>query len=333
MTRVALVRGSADVRHDGVADYVAHLVDALCACGIDAVPVDVTSVAGVRADVVHVQYAPTAYRVTPGRVAALPGVVGGVPLVTTLHEYEPDGEADALLPASSAVVVTNATHAAAVRERLDRPPDVIPLAPNVCGRPGGRARDGSTLVFFGYVHPVKGVRYLIEAVALVRRRHPRVRLLVVGGFTSLALPEPEAEAFRAELAAHARQCGVADRVAFTGYLPADEVSALLDAADVGVLPFTHGVTGKSGALLTLLGHGLPTVVTAAPETELVDGEQVRLVRATRDSAALAEAIEDVLGDPSLRSRLAAGAAEYVAGRDWARVAVDHRALYERVLGG
>jgi hypothetical protein len=40
-----------------------------------------------------------------------------------------------------------------------------------------------------------------------------------------------------------------------------EVSALLHAADAAVLPFTAGVTGKSGALLAALGHGVPTAVT------------------------------------------------------------------------
>ena len=57
----------------------------------------------------------------------------------------------------------------------------IPLAPNVpdCGPVDARAvrarhgipADAQVVAFFGFVHPVKGLRYLIEAVARLRRRH------------------------------------------------------------------------------------------------------------------------------------------------------------------
>ena len=88
----------------------------------------------------------------------------------------------------------------------------MPLAPNVpdCGARGSPApsaprlgipADAEVVAFFGFVHPVKGLRYLIEAVARLRRRHPRLHLLVLGGFTSLALPAREADAFRDELTA------------------------------------------------------------------------------------------------------------------------------------
>ena len=65
--------------------------------------------------------------------------------------------------------------------------------------------DAELVVFFGFVHPVKGLRYLVDAVARLAGEHPRLHLLVLGGFTSLALPEDEAAAFRDELTAHDRR--------------------------------------------------------------------------------------------------------------------------------
>jgi glycosyltransferase involved in cell wall biosynthesis len=363
--RVLMVTGSSDATRDGVADYVDHLVPALAEVGVRAEPIELSSLTAVRRqvlrsapDLVHVQFAPSAYGFST-RPWWLPLLLGGrTPLVTTVHEYgwwrphawlpDPvwrlaqrlrwwDRETGRLVPGSAAVVVTNDGHARTVRSRFaDSVTEVIPLAPNVSAsrttRQGSGA-GGPVLAFFGYVHPVKGVRYLIEAVAMLRSRHPDLRLLVIGGFTSLALPEPEAERFRDELVALARQCGVEDRVEFTGYLPAERVTELLRSADVGVLPFTEGVTAKSGALLTLFSHGLPTVVTAPaePDPALSDGRQVRVVPSTRDATALAEAIDSVLTDPALRERLAAEGARAAADRTWSRVADDHRALYERVL--
>ncbi|HEY2697309.1 MAG TPA: glycosyltransferase family 4 protein [Pseudonocardiaceae bacterium] len=363
-----MVHGAADTRHDGVADYVEHLLDALPSVGVDAVGVRLDSLATTRdeivllaPDLVHVQFAPSAYRFS-SMPLRLPGaLLSTAPLLTTVHEYgwwswprwvpDPlwrlvertgwwDRETGRLLPASAEVAVTNPGHASVVRARLRKPVEVIPLAPNVPGRvvrPDGDERNAHapTLAFFGYVHPVKGVRYLIDALAALLDRYPELRLLVVGGFTSQALPADEAESFRQELIAHARRRRVADRVEFTGYLSEDEVSARLAEADIGVLPFTEGVSTKSGALLTMLAHGLPTVITEPDEPDplLRDGREVRAVRARRDSTALASAIDDLLARTELRHLLRTEGLRLASDRNWSRVAEDHRAWYDRVCAG
>lgn len=368
-----MVHGRADPAQDGVADYTAHLVDALRAHGTNVVPVptDPGPLGAAQAarrlramapTLVHVQFAPSAYRFSPW-IGLIPDVVGA-PVVTTLHEYgwwaapswvparawaglerraRLDRETWRLAPASAAVLTTNAGHAATVAARLGRAAVTVPLAPNVAdsgpgeGRAAVRARlgvplDADVVVFFGFVHPVKGVRYLIEAVARLRPRHDRLHLLVLGGFTSLALPADEACAFRRELTDWAATCGVQDHVTITGHLAAAQVSAALHAADVAVFPFTAGATTKSGALLSAFAHGLPTVVTAADpaDPELVDGENVVVARRVRDGGAVADALEKLLEDPTLRARIARGGAEVGAERTWQRIAARHQELYAEV---
>jgi glycosyltransferase involved in cell wall biosynthesis len=375
--RVALVHGAAPVHLDGVSDYVSRLAVALAETGVDPVVVPVYPAAGAgwwstvddvagrvaaaRPDVVHVQFAPSAYRFSRIPGLLLPGLLGRhVPLVTTLHEYgDPpaglwreverhgllDRDAGRLVPASRALVVTNAAHARALHRRTGRVAVRIPLAPNVDVRPappGTRERvraelglpaDAPLLAFFGFVHPVKGLRYAIEALPALRARYPRLHLLVVGGFGSLALPASQAHALRVELAGLAGSLGLARVVTFTGYRPAAEASALLSAADAAVLPFTAGVTGKSGALLTVLAHGLPTVVTVPdePEPDLVDGQTVVCATGRRDAGALADAIGRVLADPALAARVAWHGRRLVAARTWPGVAAAHRDLYAALL--
>jgi len=380
---VAMVHGPGPAREDGVADYVAHLLEALAAAGTNAISVPVrppapgrwaaaTVAAGrtvrqLRPDVVHVQFAPSAYRFSalPG---LLPLLVGGPPLVTTVHEYgwwaapawvpgpvwRPvealrlwDRETGRLVPASRAVVVTNPAHAALVRRRGGARPVEIPLAANVAdagAAAGGRERvrrrlglpdSAFLLVFFGFVHPVKGVRYVLEALPALRADRPDLHLVVAGGFTSQALPEAEASAFRAELAQLAGRYGAGEAVTMTGYLPDAEVSALLHAADAAVLPFTAGVTGKSGALLAALGHGVPTAVTVPddPDPDLRDGETVAVIPVRRDGEAVAGTLHRLVSDGALRARLSRGGRALVADRSWPRIAAAHGALYRQVLAG
>lgn len=369
--RVAMVHGGGRPELDGVAHHTRLLGAALRDAGVDIADVPfrglrraVSTIRAAAPDIVHVQFAPSAFGFS-ARVGLLPDLLVA-PVVTTVHEYGGrtvpswvpdrlwdrwerddlvDRETWRLLPGSAAVVTTNPGHAAAVTARSRREPVTIPLAPNVFDRgPADRGRtrrwlgipaDAEVVVFFGFVHPVKGVRYLVDSVAALRAGgRSRLHLLVAGGFTSLALPEAEAAAFRADLCAHVEAAGVAGHVTVTGRLADDAVSAALHAADVAAFPFTAGVTTKSGALLSAFAHRLPTLVTTAdpPDPALVDGATVAVAPAVRDGDALATALRRVLDDEVLRARLVRGAAVVAQERTWPRIAEAHCDLYADVLG-
>jgi glycosyltransferase involved in cell wall biosynthesis len=322
---------------------------------LDALPIDL----------VHVQWSPSAYGFRPA-IGLLPAWLRA-PLVTTIHEYDwwswprrvPDRawrsverrrwwdrESGLLGPRSDALVVTNRAHADAVRARLGRRPHVLPIGPNIAG-PGPDAAvapavvrsrlrldaDTTLLVTFGFVHPVKGVRQLIDAIALLRAAGRPMHLVIAGGFTSLALPETEAATFRAELEQRITAAGLDDAVTLTGYLDEAEVSTLLSAADAIVLPFTAGVTAKSGALLAALSHARPVLATLAdvPDPAVVDGETVIAIRERRDPGAIANAVTRLLDDPALTARVAGGGADVARSRAWPALARAHVDLYRSVL--
>jgi glycosyltransferase involved in cell wall biosynthesis len=321
------------------------------------------------ADVVHVQFAPSMYGFRIG-VGLLPLLMHRVPLVTTVHEYGTwrwerlipaalwrrlerrglvDRETGLLVPRSATVIATNAEHRAALRHRFAgrMPAETIPIAANVDVATGvlpsaarrevrgrlGLGPDAAVAAFFGFVHPVKGVRYLADAIARLRSEGRDVHALVIGGFESLALPGEEADGFEAELRGHLAASDVADRVHVTGFRDADGVSRLLAAADVGVLPFTHGVTAKSGSLLTLLAHGLPTVVTSgeSPEPELADGDRVLVVPRVRDGDALADGLRRLLDDPGLAAGIGQRGREWTGTRSWPSIAKRHLDVYRDVV--
>ena len=180
-------------------------------------------VRALRPELVHLQFAPSAFGFSPW-IGLLPDAVGA-PVVTTLHEYG-WWSAPGWVPVIGVDVARTAVpdrprdrggsprppppwsrrtprHAAAVARRIGRPTVTIPLAPNVPDRGPLDARavrarhgipdDAQVVAFFGFVHPVKGLRYLIEAVARLREAPPGgLHLLLLGGFTSRALPAREA---------------------------------------------------------------------------------------------------------------------------------------------
>jgi glycosyltransferase involved in cell wall biosynthesis len=388
--RVLLVCGALQPEHDGVADAVLRLAEALRAQGAVVRILHTGPASGVRgartvgagwtlgalltarryargADVVHVQFAPSMYRFRIG-VGLLPAALPRrLPLVVTLHEYgwwsfapavpQPvwqrlerarrlDRETALLVPRAAAAVVTNPAHEHALRQRFgggvrERR---IPIGANVAVAGGidrddarrtvrarfGLAPDAVLIAFFGFVHPVKGVRYLADAVARLGEEGRDLHLLVVGGFTSMALPEDEARAFEAELRGWIEAVGATPRTRITGFLPAEEVSRLLLAADLAALPFTAGVTTKSGSLLSVLAHGLPTVVTGGEEPEEALAAVALVVPEVRDARALEAGLRTLLDDRQRATALAEAGAAFAAERDWARIAEQHLDLYRAV---
>ena len=111
--------------------------------------------------------------------------------------------------------------------------------------------DGPVVLFFGNVRPYKGLGDLVEAWPAVARAHPSATLLVAGTFF-----EP-LQRYERRLA----QLAVADSVRLHAeYVPADEVAALLAAADLLVLPYRSA--SQSGIAPLAATAGCPVIATA-----------------------------------------------------------------------
>ncbi len=109
---------------------------------------------------------------------------------------------------------------------------------------------------------------------------------------------------RPTLQARVGELGLTDKVRFAGRLPNAEVASLLSDLDVFAMPSRREEWGVAAAEAS--ASGLPVVATdvgGIPEI-VVDGETGLLVP-PEDPASLAKALERLIGDPGLRSRLGA----------------------------
>jgi glycosyltransferase involved in cell wall biosynthesis len=193
--------------------------------------------------------------------------------------------------------------------RLVRIPNGVELA-RFPTRPRGPRSGRARIVFVGRLDRQKRPDVLVRAFA---RAKTDAELVLVGGGERAA-----------EIESLARELGVGARTSLLG--PRSDVPELLSSADLFVLPSAG--EGVSNALLEALASGVPAIATAiAPNREVLE-DGTGLLVPLDDEAALASAIERVLGDPELAARLgAAGRARVERAYDLARVAD----AYERVF--
>jgi glycosyltransferase involved in cell wall biosynthesis len=176
--------------------------------------------------------------------------------------------------------------------------------------------------FLGRLEPVKGLDVLVEAVA---RTHALPGTVVVAG------DGPE----RARLEALVAERGLAARVRFPGGMPFAEVPGFIRALDALVLPsVTIPPEHKEQfgrVLVEAMAAGTPVVGSSSGAIPEVIGD-AGLVVPERDPAALARALERLLGSADVRASLVARGRERARGRfGWPVVARETLDLYRAAL--
>jgi glycosyltransferase involved in cell wall biosynthesis len=266
----------------------------------------------------------------------------GIPYVSTIHvtDWEATAARDRVRRgliasvrrrlAAEVVTVSDAARASLLAAGLDRPDHVRTIHNGVAAErargAGSRIRGelgiGSDEVVAAQVsvlRPGKGHAVAAEAVARLRERHPKLRLVVAGDGPARAEAERALEALGG--------AGI-----LLGHRP--DVMEVLDAADVLIHP--SEADAFPTAVIEAMAAGLPVAATRVggiPEI-VADGETGALVPAPAVAAELAAALEPLVADADLRARMgAAGRARYereFTVETWARRT---RELYDRVLQG
>jgi glycosyltransferase involved in cell wall biosynthesis len=118
--------------------------------------------------------------------------------------------------------------------------------------------------------------------------------------------------------------GLTDQVRFLDYVPAEDLVALYNMADLFVFPSLYEGFGLPP--LEAMACGLPVVASTAPALrEVLDG--AALLVHPLDVTALAEAMAAALGDEPLRSHLREAGLQRAALFSWERTARETAAVY------
>ena len=155
------------------------------------------------------------------------------------------------------------------------------------------------VLFAGRLVPQKDLPNLLQAAALVLRRHPDVLFLLVGS------GQEELKARRL-----AEELGIAEGVKFVGAVPYEQMPAYFAACDVFVLPSVY--EGNARVLAEAAAAGKPVVATDVSGTRdtVIDGETGYIVPVGRPEA-LAQGMIRLLDDPARAAEMGHRAREHI----------------------
>ncbi|MGI5375031.1 glycosyltransferase family 4 protein [Streptomyces sp. CA-251387] len=169
--------------------------------------------------------------------------------------------------------------------------------------------------------PLKGLVFLVEALAKVRTEHPDAHLVVVG-------KRPE----EGPVAQAVERYGLEGAVEFVKGISDADLVDLVRSAEVACVPSLY--EGFSLPAAEAMATGTPLLATtggAIPEVAGQDGETCLAVP-PGDAGALAAGLSRLLGDPDLRARLGAAGRERVLQHfTWARAAEGTVARYREAI--
>ena len=153
--------------------------------------------------------------------------------------------------------------------------------------------DSLVVGYVGWLIPIKGVTYLVSAMAKVAEKYPKSILVLVGKGDDKGEEE-------VHLRKQVEDVGLAGKVRFLGWRP--DVDEVMGCFDIFVLPSLNEGMGR--VLVEAMAAGLPIVASRVGGIpDLVKDGQNGLLVPPADAPALTKAIYDLLADKKRRKQM------------------------------
>ena len=167
--------------------------------------------------------------------------------------------------------------------------------------------DGEKIIgYVGRMDRGKHIGTAIEALAIVRKRIPGTKLLIVGGATS-----QDEMTYQNALQCLAADLGVREAVIFTDFLPAAQVPAAMASLHVCILPSESESFGM--VLMEAWVQGVPTVASNVSGcSEITQASGGGRLAPVGDAAAFAQHVMELLDNPVAAVEMGRRGKEWVA---------------------
>ena len=311
---------------------------------IGSLPAMIRNIKASNAQIIHIQYPAVGYRRNLG-INLLPYALRllkpRTKILVSLHEYHESRllgrwrDFITVWPAHQ-IIVSNQLDCQSLG-RLERKTTVIPIGDNFDKAQEDPAVYGQLLVkhkldasrpvlmFFGFAEPNKRVEVLLDALIEPGLENYQALLL-----TSL----DKDDAYQQMLMARVKELNFAEkRVAVAGFLPDNEVSAVLQEGKYFVLPQQQPLSPKSSTAITAVINGLILISAGSSnpqETFPFENGKNCLLISPMDSAHLAKAIVMIDKDSNAQANLKTGALELAGYFSWPAIVNKHLEVYEKL---
>jgi glycosyltransferase involved in cell wall biosynthesis len=174
------------------------------------------------------------------------------------------------------------------------------------------------ILYLGRLQARKNLARLVESYAKVRESGLRHKLVLAGKPDSLFQP----------VLARIRELKLENDIVLPGYIPAEDVPAFFNAAEVFV--YVSFYEGFGLPIMEAMACGTPVITSRGTSLEEIAGDSAIHVD-PMDEASIAEGLTRVLGDADLRLRL--GEAGFARSRqfNFKNAAEQTIGVYERVM--
>jgi glycosyltransferase involved in cell wall biosynthesis len=177
---------------------------------------------------------------------------------------------------------------------------------------------GKTLIFIGRLHPIKGVKYLIDALAIIKKSTFNTKLIIVGDGDE-----------RTGLEKQANILGLGEDVIFTGGIKNDQIPGYLAKSDILVLPSLS--EGFPNVILEAFASGLPVIATKVRGIREIVHEGVNgyLIEA-ENSREIADKVIQLFDDRVLMEKMSENNKIKAEGYSWEKVAPNIEEVYSKI---
>jgi len=159
-----------------------------------------------------------------------------------------------------------------------------------------KANKNTALLYLGGITRIRGVVELIEAFAIVKKKHPNLLLYLVGGFS----PESFGESIRSLIV----KLGIKEDVKLIPPVPYEKVKNYLSKASMGIvtyLPYPNNMSCLPNKLFEYMACGLPIVASDFPlYRQVIEDAGCGKLVDPKNPMEIASAVEELLDSPEER---------------------------------
>jgi glycosyltransferase involved in cell wall biosynthesis len=189
----------------------------------------------------------------------------------------------------------------------------------------------TTVTTLGLINPGKGIEYGIQAVHRIATKYPNIVYLVVGQ-THPVVRKHHGEQYREGLQDLTRSLRLEANVKFIDrYLSEGEKELYYLATDIYLAPYVGRDQVSSGTITEALGFGKCVVSTPSTFAQAALANGRGLFCDFNSPESIAEKIQEILNNPSLRLKLERKALDFSRKLTWREAAKAYCRAYQKVL--